>query len=267
MDNLRFKKIKALAGLSLAAMSLLLLSVNSFATGILQPTNSALPQLEIKEHHVSVVIEDGYAITSVEQVFFNPNQDELEAKYSFPVPRKAAVGEFTYWIDGKPVTGEVVEKVKARKIYQQEKQAGRETALTEQNSYKNFESSVYPVRSHQSVRIKLVYIQPAHVDTSIGRYVYPLEDGGTDTEELNFWSYNNTVTEKFSFKLLFRSSYPVEQFRLPKHPNAKVTKISAQEWSVELINDALANVIAASEGNAVYQQYGQLASQKGSSKH
>lgn len=246
MKNFRFTQCKAITSI---AVSLLLLSINSFATGLLQPINSSLPQLEIKEHHVNVVIEDGYAITSIEQVFFNPTPNELEAKYSFPVPRKAAVGEFTYWIDDKPVTGEVVEKEKARKIYQQEKQAGRETALTEKNSYKDFESFVYPVRAHENVRIKLVYIQPAHVDTSIGRYVYPLEDGGTDTEKLAFWSYNNTVMERFSFKLLFRSSYPVEEFRLPKHPNAKIIKISAQEWSVELINDATANAIANHKSN------------------
>ncbi|MEI6897993.1 MAG: VIT and VWA domain-containing protein [Psychromonas sp.] len=243
MTNLIFNRFKAITVMSFTAVSLLLLSLNSFATGLLTPINSSLPQLEIKEHHVNVVIEDGYAITNIEQVFYNPSPDELEAKYSFPVPSKAAVGEFTYWIDGKPVTGEVVEKTKARKIYQQEKKAGRATALTGKNSYKNFESLVYPVRAHQEVRIKLVYIQPAHVDTSIGRYVYPLEDGGTDTEKLAFWSYNNTVTEKFTFKLLFRSSYPVEQFRLPKHPNAKITKISAQEWSVELINDATVNAL------------------------
>lgn len=247
MTNLRFNQFKEIAVMSFTAIILLFLSLNSFATGLLKPVNGSLPQLEIKEHHVNVVIEDGYAITSIEQVFYNPNPDELEAKYSFPVPTKAAVGEFTYWIDGKPVTGEVIEKEKAIKIYQQEKQAGRETALTQKNGYKDFESSVYPVRSNQNVRIKLVYIQPAHVDTSIGRYVYPLEDGGTDTEKLAFWSYNNTVTEKFSFKLLFRSSYPVEEFRLPKHPNAKITKISSQEWSVELINDTTANALINSE--------------------
>lgn len=254
MTNLRFNQFTKKAAISLATIGLLLLSTSSFATGLLKPVNSSLPELEIKEHHVNVVIEDGYAITSIEQVFFNPTPDDLEANYSFPVPKKAAVGEFTYWIDDKPVTGEVVEKAKAQKIYQQEKQAGRETALTEKNSYKNFESSVYPVRAHQDVRIKLVYIQPAHVDTSMGRYVYPLEDGGTDTAKLSFWGYNNTVTEKFSFKLLFRSSYPVEQFRLPKHPNAKVRQISAQEWSVELINDASANALINSEAENLNNQ-------------
>ncbi len=251
MKSLWFNQFKKFTLIVFTLLSSIFFSINSFATGLMQPINSSVDQLNIKEHHVNVVIEDGYAITSIEQVFFNPTSDDLEAKYSFPVPRKAAVGEFTYWIDGKPVTGEVVEKEKARNIYKQEKQAGRETALTEQNSYKAFESHVYPVRANQDVRIKLVYIQPSHVETSIGRYVYPLEDGGTDTEKLAFWDYNNTVTERFSFKLLFRSSYPVDQFRLPKHPNAKVTKISEQEWSVELINDATANTAITSESQAL----------------
>lgn len=204
----------------------------SFASGLLTPSDGSLPTLKIKQHHVNVVIEDGYAITSIEQVFFNPNDRDLEATYSFPVPDKAAVGEFAYWIDGQPVIGEVVEKEKARQLYGQEKQAGREVAITEQDDYKTFDSKVYPVRAGQDVRIKLTYIQAAHVDTSIGRYVYPLEDGGVDEQKLSFWSYQDKVQEHFSFNLTFRSSYPVDEFRLPKHPQALIQQTSANEWSV-----------------------------------
>jgi len=68
-----------------------------------------------------VVIEDGYAITSIEQVLFNLTSNDLEAKYYFPVPRKSAIGEFTHWIDGKPVTADLVVKEKARNMYQQVK--------------------------------------------------------------------------------------------------------------------------------------------------
>ena len=49
------------------------------AAGLMTPTGSNLPQLEIRQHHVNVVIEDGYAITSVEQVFANPHSTDLEA--------------------------------------------------------------------------------------------------------------------------------------------------------------------------------------------
>src|SRR6185295_19303527 len=78
------------------------------AAGLLTPKDSNLPELEIKDHQVNVVIEDGYAITTVDQVFYNPNGQDLEAIYSFPVPEKGAVSEFTMWIDGKPIHGEVL---------------------------------------------------------------------------------------------------------------------------------------------------------------
>lgn len=218
----------------LFSCSLLFLTNISLAAGLMTPANSNLPALEIKEHHVTVVIEDGYAVTSVEQIFSNNNAIDLEAIYSFPIPEKAAVSEFTYWIDGQPITGEVLEKQQAKTIYQEEKQAGRQTAITEQDSHKTFNINVYPVRANQQVKIRLSYIQPAHIDTAIGRYAYPLEEGGTDEEKLSFWTHNDAVTEKFSFAMRFRSSYPIDQLRLPQHPHAVIQQISAQEWSVAI---------------------------------
>ncbi|GLQ33546.1 VIT and vWA domain-containing protein [Litoribrevibacter albus] len=213
------------------------------AAGLMTPMNSSLPELEIKQHHVEVTVEDGYAITSVTQVFYNPNDTSLEALYSFPVPEKAAVGEFTYWIDGQPVTGEVLEKEEARNIYEQEKAQGRETALTEKDDHKTFYSSVYPVLPKQDVKIRLVYIQAVHTDHGIGQYVYPLEDGGVDEEKLAFWSYNDKVTEAFSFNMKIRSSYPIEDVRLPKHPQAIASSTSNQEWSISMQNSQASNLV------------------------
>jgi Ca-activated chloride channel family protein len=208
----------------------------SQAAGLMTPANGTLPDLQIKQHHVDVVIEDGYSITTIDQTFHNPNDNALEAIYSFPVPEQASVGEFTYWIDGKAVTGEVLEKEKARDVYEQEKAQGRETALTEKDQYRTFDSRVYPVKPQESVRIRLVYIQSVHVDLGIGRYVYPLEEGGVDEQKLAFWSYNDTVEEAFSFNLRMRSSYPIDDFRLPQHPQATINQQSQQIWEVSFAN-------------------------------
>ncbi|MGS2724793.1 VIT and vWA domain-containing protein [Porticoccus sp. GXU_MW_L64] len=229
---------KAIRRCLAAAAGVLLCSQTALAAGLMTPKSSNLPPLQIKQHHVNVVIEDGYAITSVEQVFYNPNSAELEAIYSFPVPEKASVGEFTYWIDGAPVTGEVLEKKQARDLYEREKSQGRETAITEQDEYRTFDSSVYPVRANQDVKIRLVYIQPVHVDHSIGRYVYPLEEGGVDEQKLAFWNYSDEVSEAFSFNLKLRSSYPIDTLRLPKHPQAVATSSSPQQWQVALTNSS-----------------------------
>ena len=183
-----------------------------------------------------MTIEDGYAITRVEQVFHNPHARDLEAIYSFPVPEKGSVAEFTLWIDGKPVTGEVLEKQEARKVYEEEKAAGRDAGLTEKDSYKTFEVSVSPVRAGQDTRIRLVYLQPAHIDTGIGRYVYPLEEGGVDERKLAFWTANDQVMEQFSFNLDLKSAYPVDAVRVPNEPNAQVAQGANGEWKVHMGN-------------------------------
>ncbi len=208
----------------------------AIAGGLLTPSDGSLPALQIKQHHVNVIIEDGYAITEVEQVFHNPHGQDLEAVYSFPVPEKAAVAEFTIWIDGKPVTGEVLEKHEARQLYEQEKAAGREAGITEKDDYKTFDISVSPIRAGQDTRVRFVYLQPAHMDTGIGRYVYPLDEGGTDEEKLSFWTASKKVMESFSFKLTLKSAYPVEALRLPNQPAVNAQQNADGDWVVQLAN-------------------------------
>lgn len=207
---------------------------SAHAAGLLVPTDGSLPALDLKAQHVTVVVEDGYAVTTVEQVFYNPHSRDLEAIYSFPVPAHGAVGEFTMWIDGKPVTGEVLEKQEARRIYEEEKKAGRDAGLTEKDSYKTFEISVSPVRAGKETRMRLVYYQTASVDTGIGRYVYPLEEGGVDEQKLAFWTANSKVSGSFSFDLHLKSGYPVDAVRLPNHGQAQVTQVAPGEWKVHL---------------------------------
>ncbi len=220
----------------LAAMGVLfMLTPSVFAAGLLTPKNSSLSELELKNHQVKVVIEDGYAITTVDQVFFNPHAQDLEAIYSFPVPEKGAVSEFTMWIDGKPIHGEVLEKKKAREVYEDQKSKNNNAGLTEKNEYKTFEMNVFPVRAGQETKVRLSYIQPAHVDTGMGRYVYPLEEGGVDDYALAFWKTNGKVTGAFSFDLVLKSGYPVAGVRLPSHPGAQITQ-NGEEWNVHIDN-------------------------------
>ena len=220
----------------LALLMALLGAGQAQAAGLLTPSDGSVPSLEIRDHQVEVVIEDGYAITSVEQVFVNPHGRDLEAQYSFPVPAHGTVVELTVWIDGQPVTGEVLEREQAQQLYEQEKAAGRDAGITEKDSYKTFETRISPVRAGQDTRVRLVYLQPAQVDTGIGRYVYPLEEGGVDEAKLAFWTANEQVTGNFSFDLEVRSAYPVEAVRMPNQPQAVIQSMGAGEWSVHLGN-------------------------------
>ena len=203
------------------------------AAGLLTPKGQS-GSLDIRDHKVKVVVEDGYVITEIDQVFVNAGITDVEAIYSFPVPSHAAVAEFTYWIDGNPVTGEVLKKQEARDLYEQEKAAGRETALAEKDEYRTFDISVYPVRANSDVRVRLVYVQSASVDTGIGRYVYPLEEGGVDEERNAFWEVRDTVSGSFSFDLELKSSYPIDAIHLPEQPNAALNQVDSGHWTIAL---------------------------------
>ncbi|MEQ8328617.1 MAG: VIT and VWA domain-containing protein [Parvibaculum sp.] len=219
---------------ALALPAMMMAAQPADAAGLLTPANSSTP-LAIEDHHVDVLIEDGYATTTIEQTFRNPGGSDLEAVYAFPVPQHAAVGEFTYWIDGKPVTAEVMKREDARTLYEREKAADRETALAEQEDFRRFQMSVWPVRANSDVRIRMSYVQPAKLDAGVGRYVYPLEEGGTeDAAVASFWQMKDEVTGSFSFDVTMRTSYPVEALRLPEHPDAAVRQDADGSWHVSI---------------------------------
>src|SRR5215831_12968987 len=82
--------------------------------------------LEIKEQDVKVTINNGIAVTEIEQIFVNRENRVVEALYTFPVPKGASVANFSMWIEGKEMIGEVVEKERARQIYESYKQRRRD---------------------------------------------------------------------------------------------------------------------------------------------
>ncbi|MGB0898656.1 MAG: VIT and vWA domain-containing protein [Psychrobium sp.] len=228
-------KILSLATTALFA-STTIVTCDATAAGLLTPVNSQHQPLSIKSHDVIVTIHDSLAITQIDQVFANTNNQTLEAIYSFPVPEDAALGGFTYWINGVAVEGEVVKNEIAESIYQSQKSQGKSAAVAEQDSHKTFDVKVFPVQPNDSVRIQLVYFQQQKVDSGIGRYVYPLEGGGVDDAKSSFWSRNETVDERFSFKLELRSSYPIDGMRIPNQTMAQINNISDKDWTVSIDN-------------------------------
>lgn len=217
----------------LVSASAALMANLSAAAGLLTPVGGH-ESLNIVSQQVDVKIADGFAITTVEQVFANPAQQATDAQYRFPVPENAAVGQFTYWINGQAIHGEVVEKELAKQIYQAEKQSGRKVAVTEQQGYQHFDIKVANLQAGQDARIKLVYFQAIAVDHGIGRYVYPLEEGGTDEAQSNFWTQKSSVEQKFDFNVELNSGFAVDAVRLPNHPNAQIHQVSSQQWRAQL---------------------------------
>lgn len=212
----------------------MVLASPSFAAGLLQPRGATVPPLEIVEHDVRVVINNGFAVTEVDQVFHNPNDVDLEAIYTFPLPLDASLSELSLWVDGEERIGEVVEKERGREIYREERDNGRETALAEQREYHAFDVLVSPVRAGSDTRVRLVYLQPLEIDGGIGRYVYPLEEGNVDERIQQFWNpVRSRVEHHFSFACTLRSSYPLDTVRVKGYQDlATIAQVAPDTWEV-----------------------------------
>ena len=227
----------------IAAIFSVLFAPTLFAAGTLTPINTSHAPIQIKEHLVDVVIDNGFARTTVTQIFTNPNSQDLEAVYSFPVPESASLSEITISSGDQILNGEVVEATEARRVYQEERDAGNDAGLGEcactrpkdAVEYVSYKFSIAKIRAANDVRIRFVYYQPLKIDTGVGRYVYPLQEGGTDEAAKSFWTRNPKVEQRFAVNVELKSGWPVEEVRVPgAEAEAKVTKVAEGHYQVSL---------------------------------
>lgn len=191
-------------------------AIPAWAAGTLTPVDAAYQPIAIETHDVRVVINNGFARTEVQQTFFNPNELDLEALYSFPLPKSASLSEVTIYAGELELNGEVLPKTEAETIYQEEKEQGHDAGLASKNGFQTFEFRVFPVTAGGRTRIRFVYYQPIEIDTAVGRYLYPLEDGGTDDlAARSFWVTREKVDGTMSFEIELKSAAPVADVRLP----------------------------------------------------
>ena len=197
--------IVALAALAIVPSS------RTYAAGLLIADGGFGGQLEIKEHTVKVTINNGIAVTEVTQVFRNTEDRQVEALYTFPVPKGASVSNFSMWINGKEMVGEVLEKKKAREIYNSYKRVRRDPGLLEQVDYKTFEMRVFPIAPRAEQKVQVVYYQELDFDHEWATYVYPLAT--TTRREIN-----SKATGKFAMTLDAKSEVPMVAMESPSHP-------------------------------------------------
>ncbi|MBN1659387.1 MAG: VWA domain-containing protein [Anaerolineae bacterium] len=79
-----------------------LLAPTARADGMILPGDlGAIDYPAVRYHHVTVEIEDGHAVTRVEQAFYNPYDVAVNGRYLFPLPPEAMLGRFEAVVDGK----------------------------------------------------------------------------------------------------------------------------------------------------------------------
>ncbi len=113
---------------------------------------------QLRSLQVRVWVEGDLARTEVEQVFANPLPGDQEGSFEFELPPGAAVNRLALEIDGKLVEGELVERQKARMVYERIVRQMRDPALMEWQGGDRFKTQVYPVPGNGTKRVVLAYL-------------------------------------------------------------------------------------------------------------
>jgi len=138
----------------------------------IRPPHHILPKLT--EHRVEVKIIDQVAKVEVHQVFYNESNRPIEGTYYFPLPKGATVSDFKMVADGKVLSGELLEKSKARKIYEDIVRRQLDPALLEYVDHNLFSAKIFPIPPHKKRKIVLEYSSLLKLDGDIVQFTYPL---------------------------------------------------------------------------------------------
>jgi hypothetical protein len=126
--------------------------------------------LTVGEHKVAVDVRDQIARTTIEETFVNHTNGVLEGVFHFPLPAGASVSGFAMWIGDKMIEADVVEKQRAREIYETILLEKRDPGLLEWTGGNVFKARVYPIFAHSEKRVRITYTQV--LPLTGGRYRY-----------------------------------------------------------------------------------------------
>ncbi len=225
----------ALAALLIAAAVMLAAPGDADAVGMLIPTDQSLPPLAIKNHRVNINITDQAAVTRVEQEFINHTDRQLEATFIFPVPAGATVSDFALWINGVKTNGAVLERDKAREIYEGIVRRTQDPGLVEYMDGTLFQARIFPVPARGVQKVEIAFAQILDKSGSIRRLLYPLKTGRSSARLMEDFTIVADISSRSPIKTVYSPSHKLSVSRKSDHR----VVASVEEMGADLERDFL----------------------------
>jgi len=182
--------------------------------------------LTIGYHKVTVDIRDQIARTVVEESFVNHTHTVLEGVFYFPLPADASISGFGMWIGDELVEGDIVEKQRAREIYETILRERRDPGLLEWTGGNIFKARVFPIGAEKRIRIAYTQVLPKEGDTFA--YHYALQSEllrKTPLRQLQI------VVDVSSAEVLEDVASPSHECRVRRTEHAARVELDAEEYA------------------------------------
>ena len=182
--------------------------------------------LTVGTHKVSVEVRDQIARTTIEETFVNHTDGQLEGQFHFPLPQDASIAGFAMWIGDQMVEADVVEKQRAREIYEEIMREKRDPGLLEWAGGNIFKARVWPIFPHSEKRIRITYTQVLPLKGNSYRYSYALQSKMLQQHPLKELSIDFRVHSATPLKSV---ASPTHTCRTQKAENSAHLEFAAQE--------------------------------------
>jgi Ca-activated chloride channel family protein len=181
----------------------------------IRPTDTGIcpAYLRVKNHNVSVTIDNQVAQTKIDQIFVNDSDAVLEGTYIFPLPADATISDFAMYVDGVRLEGKVLDREQARQIYQDIVRRQRDPALLEYIGRGAFQARIFPIPPHTEKRVEISYAQILKIENGLVKYVYPLSTEKFSPQPLGNVSINLDLKSPAALKAIYSPSHNVSVSR------------------------------------------------------
>ncbi|MDP3001202.1 MAG: VIT domain-containing protein [Bryobacterales bacterium] len=131
----------------------------------------------LKHTGVKAEITGFLARVTVTQEFENPYPDKIEAVYTFPLPRLAAVDDMTMLVGERVVRGKIKRREEARAIYDAARKRGQVASLLDQERPNIFTQHVANILPGNKVTITISYVETLKYEAGAYEFVFPMVVG------------------------------------------------------------------------------------------
>lgn len=174
--------------------------------------------LQVKSQNVEITINDQVARTTVTTTLHNPHDRQVEGTFLFPLPANASVSSFSYWMGDKEMKGEVLDRDKARKVYEDIVRTMRDPALLEYDGAGVFKASIFPIPAGGDAKTKLEFTQVLKAENGLVRFTHAVKLGRS-----------NPNVGKLIVSVNIRSQAPIKSVYSPTH---KIDVVRKSDTSV-----------------------------------
>jgi Ca-activated chloride channel family protein len=200
------------------ALLLLMPAAARADSGVLVPLDKQAPDpaiLSLTRMEVEIRIDNGDARVWVRQVFTNHTGNPQEGNYLFALPGGTTVSDFAVWDGPVRIPAVILERKRAKAIYQQLKSQAIDPGLLEQGERTDddarrnslFSAHIVPIPAYGTKRLEIEYHEHIPVSARKSYFVLPLKPD----------AYASQAVQKLTIHFELHSAGRLKDFALQGH--------------------------------------------------